>query len=144
MLKFDTNLEEVKKYLNENDGCTHLIVKKIDGIFVTVYKTRNLRLVEDSLCINEENQPEVFIACDRLERTDYGFRNEWSEEGTTYETFIYNIKSNSNLELGIHEIDKSIKELKDMLSRLQNDRSFLFFEWLDRHERETDWGSVVT
>lgn len=144
MIKFDMNLEEVKNYLNENDGCTHLIVKKMDGIFVTVYKTRNLHLVGDSLCIDEENQPEIFIACDRLERTDYGFKNEWVDEGTSYETFIYNIKSNSNLESGIHEIDKSIKELKDMLSRLQNDRSFLFFEYLDRHKREMDWGSVVT
>lgn len=134
-------MEEVKKYLDENDGCTHLIVRKMDGIFVTVYKTRNLRLVGDSLCIDEENHPEVFIACDQLMRTDYGFRNEWFDEGTSYETFIYNIKSNSNLDLGIHEIDKSIKELKDMLSRLQNERSFLFLEWLDREEKENeiDW-----
>ena len=144
MLKFDTNLEEIKKYLNENDGCTYLVVKKIDGIFVTVYKTRNLRLVEGSLCVDEENQPEVFIACNRLERTDYGFRSEWSDEGTTYETFIYNIKLNSNLSLGIDEIGKSIKELKDMLNKLQNERQFLLLEWLDRNEREMDWGSVVT
>ena len=136
-------IEEVKKYLNENDGCTYLIVQKIDSIFVTVYKTRNLRLVEDSLCIDEKNYPEVFIACDRLERTDYGFYNEWSDEGTTHETFIYNIKSNSNLNSGIHEIDKSIKELKDMLTKLQNERQFLFFEWLDRAERETDWRNII-
>ena len=129
-------LEDVKKYLNENDGCTYLVVKKIDDIFVAVYKTRNLRLVEDSLCVDGENQPEVFIACDRLERTDYGFYNEWSDEGTTYETFIYNIKSNSNLKLGISEIDKSIKALKEMLTNLQYSRSFLFHEWLDREERE--------
>lgn len=135
-------IEEVKKYLNENDGCTYLVVKKIDDIFVTVYKTRNLRLVEDSLCVDEENHPEVFIACDRLERTDYGFYNEWSDEGTTYETFIYNIKSNSNLELGIREIDKSIKILKDMLADLQHSKSFLFLEWLDRAERETNWRDV--
>lgn len=131
-------LEDVKKYLNENDGCTYLVVKKIDDIFVAVYKTRNLRLVEDSLCVDGENQPEVFIACDRLERTDYGFYNEWSDEGTTYETFIYNIKSNSNLKLGISEIDKSIKALKEMLTNLQYSRSFLFHEWLDREEREMD------
>ena len=137
-------IEEVRKYLNENDGCTYLIVKKIDDIFVTVYKTRNLRLVEDSLCIDEENQPEVFIACDRLDRTDYGFYNEWSDEGTTYETFVYNIKSNANLDLGIHEIDKSIKTLRDMLTNLQNSRSFLFLEWLDREEREMDWRGIVS
>ena len=144
MLKSDMTLEDVRKYLNENDGCTHLVVKKRDGIFVTVYKTRNLRLVGDSLCINEENHPEVFIACDRLERTVYGFRNEWFDEGTTYETFIYNIKSNSNLHSGIHEIDKSIKELKDMLNKLQNERQFLLLEWLDRNEREIDWRNAVT
>ena len=136
-------IEEVKNYLNENDGCTYLIVKKIDDIFVTVYKTRNLRIVEDSLCIDEENQPGVFITCDRLYRTDYGFHNEWFDDGTTYETFIYNIKSNSNLELGIHEIDKSIKILKDMLANLLHSRSFLYLEWLDRHEREMDWRNVV-
>lgn len=130
------NLEDVKKYLNENDGCTYLVVKKMDGIFVTVYKTRNLRIVEDSLCIDEENQSNVSIPCDRLERTDYGFYIEWFDEGTTYETFIYNIKLTSNLNLGIREIDKSIKELKDMLTKLQNERSFLFLEWLDRRERE--------
>lgn len=135
-------LEELRNYLNENDGCTHLVVKKMDDIFVTVYKTRNLRLVEDSLCIDGENQPEVFIACDRLERTDYGFYNEWSDDGTTYKTFIYNIKFNSNLNSGIHEIDKSIKELKDMLTKLQNERQFLFLEWLDREEKETDWRDV--
>jgi hypothetical protein len=129
-------LEEVKNYLNENYGCTYLVVKKRNGIFVTVYKTRNIRLAENSLCINEENQPKVFIACDQLERTDYGFYNQWSDEGTSYETFIYNIKSNSNLDLGIHEIDKSIKTLKDMLTNLQNSRSLLFLEWLDREERE--------
>ena len=128
-------LEQVKKYLNENDGCTYLVVKKIDDIFVTVYKTRNLRLVEDSLCVDEENQPDVFIACDRLEKTDYGFHNKWFDEGTTYEIFIYNIKSNSNLNLGIHEIDKTIKTLKEMLADLQHSRSFLFLEWLDRNER---------
>lgn len=138
------NLEEVKKYLNENDGCTYLIVQKIDSIFVTVYKTRNLRLVEDSLCVDEENHPEVFIACDRLDRTDYGFYNEWFDEGTTHETFIYNIKLNSNLSLGIDEIGKSIKELKDMLNKLQNERQFLFLEWLDRQEREIDWRDVVS
>lgn len=137
-------LEEVKNYLNENYGCTYLVVKKKNGIFVTVYKTRNIRLAENSLCINEENQPKVFIACDQLERTDYGFYNQWSDEGITYKTFIYNIKSNSNLDLGIHEIDKSIKTLKDMLTNLQNSRSFLFFEWLDRHEREMDWRDVVS
>lgn len=137
------NLEEVKKYLNENDRCTYLVVKKTDDIFVTVYKTRNLCLVEDSLCVDGENQPEVFIACDRLERTDYGFYNEWSSDGTTYKTFIYNIKFNSNLGLGIDEIGKSIKELKDMLGKLQNERQFLLFEWLDRKERETDWRNVV-
>lgn len=136
-------LEEVKKYLRDNDECTYLVVKKIDGIFVTVYKTRNLRIVADSLCIDEENQPEVFIACDRLERTDYGFYNEWFDEGTTYETFIYNIKLNSNLNLGIREIDNSIKDLKEMLTNLQYSRSFLFHEWLDREERETDWRNVI-
>lgn len=138
------NLEEVRKYLKENDGCTYLIVKKIDDIFVTVYKTRNLRLVEDSLCVDEENQPEVFIACDKLERTDYGFYHAWSDEGTIYETFIYNIKLNSNLKLGIHEIDKSIKILKDILADLQHSKSFLFLEWLDREEREMDWRNVVS
>ncbi len=130
------NLEEVKNYLNENGECTYLVVQKIDSIFVTVYKTRNLRLVEDSLCIDEENYPKVFIACDRIEKTDYGFYHEWIDEGTSYVTFIYNIKSNSNLNLGIHEIDKSINTLKDMLTSLQNSRSFLFLEWLDREERE--------
>lgn len=132
------NLEEVKKYLNENDECTYLVVKKMDGIFVTVYKTRNLRLVEDSLCVYEENQPEVFIDYDRIEKTDYGFYNQWFDEGTSFETFIYNIKSNSNLKSGINEIDKSIKTLKDMLTNLQNSRSFLFLEWLDREERENN------
>ena len=128
-------IEEVKKYLRDNDGCTYLVVKKMDDIFVTVYKTRNLRLDEGLLCVDEENQPKIFIACDRLERTDYGFYNEWVDEGTTYETFIYNIKSNSNLNLGIREIDKSIKDLKEMLTDLQHSRSFLFLEWLDREER---------
>ena len=137
-------IEEVRKYLRDNDGCTYLVVKKIDSIFVSVYNTRNLRLVEDSLCIDEKNYPEFFIACDLLERTDYGFYNEWSYEGTTHETFIYNIKSNSNLDSGIHEIDKSIKEIKDMLTKLQNERQFLFLEWLDRAERETDWIDVVS
>ena len=137
------NLEEVKKYLRDNCGCTHLVVKKRDGIFVTVYKTRNLRLVENSLYVDEENHPDVFISCDRLVKTDYGFYNNWSDEGTTYETFIYNIKSNSNLELGIHEIDKSIKELKDMLARLQNERSFLFLEFLDKEERLFDWRGEI-
>ena len=136
-------LEDVKKYLNENDGCTYLVVQKIDSIFVTVYKTRNLRLVEDSLCIDEENYPKVFIACDRLERTDYGFYNEWFDDSTTHETFIYNIKSNSNLDSGIHEIDKSINEIKDMLAKLQNEKRFLFLEWLDRAERETDWRKII-
>lgn len=130
------NLEDVRKYLNENDGCTYLVVKKMDGIFVTVYKTRNLRIVSNSLCVDEENQPEIFIDCDRIEKTDYGFYDEWFDEGTSYETFIYNIKLNSNLKLGIHEIDKSIKTLKDMLTSLQNSKSFLFLEWLDREERE--------
>ena len=129
-------LEEVKKYLRDNDDCTYLVVKKMDGIFVTVYKTRNLRIVSDSLCVDEENQPEIFIDCDRIEKTDYGFYDVWFDEGTSYETFIYNIKSNSNLNLGIREIDKSIKELKDMLTKLQNEKSFLFLEWLDREERE--------
>lgn len=128
-------LEQVKKYLNENDGCTYLVVKKMDDIFVTVYKTRNLRLVKDSLCVDEENQPEIFIDCDQIEKTDYGFHYVWFEEGTSYETFIYNIKSNSNLNLGIHEIDKTIKALKEMLADLQHSRSFLFLEWLDRNER---------
>lgn len=137
-------IEEVRKYLNENDGCTYLVVKKIDDIFVTVYKTRNLRIVEDSLRIDEENQPGVFIACDRLDRTDYGFHNEWFDEGTTYETFIYNIKFNSNLDSGIHEIDKSIKIIKDMLANLLHSRSFLFLEWLDREEREMDWRGIVS
>lgn len=132
------NLEEVKKYLSENYQCTYLVVKKVDDIFVTVYKTRTLRLVGDSLCINRENKPDVFIACDRLERTDYGFYNEWFDEGTTHETFIYNIKLNPNLKLGIREIDKSIKALEDMLINLQNSRSFLFLEWLDRAERDMD------
>lgn len=137
-------LEDVKNYLCDNDGCTYLVVKKMDGIFVTVYKTRNLRLVKDSLCVDEENQPEIFIDCDRLEKTNYGFYNEWFDEGTTYETFIYNIKLNSNLKLGIDEIDKSINTLKDMLANLQNSKSFLFLEWLDRVEREMDWRNVVT
>lgn len=128
-------LEQVKKYLNENDGCTYLVVKKMDDIFVTVYKTRNLHVVKDSLCVDEENQPEIFIDCDQIEKTDYGFHNEWIDEGTSYETFIYNIKSNSNLNLGIHEIDKTIKTLKEMLADLQHSRSFLFLEWLDRNER---------
>lgn len=131
-------IEEVKKYLRDNDGCTYLVVKKMDGIFVTVYKTRNLRIVSDSLCVDEENQPEIFIDCDRLEKTDYGFCNVWFDEGTSYETFIYNIKLNSNLNLGIHEIDKSIKDLKEMLTDLQHSRSFLFLEWLDREERENN------
>jgi hypothetical protein len=95
------------------------------------------------LCINEENQPKVFIACDQLERTDYGFYNQWYDEGTSYETFIYNIKSNSNLDLGIHEIDKSIKTLKEILTDIQYSRSLLFLEWLDREEREIDWRNVV-
>lgn len=137
-------LEQVRNYLNENDGCTYLVVKKMDNIFVTVYKTRNLRLVKNSLCVDEENQPEIFIDCDQIEKTDYGFYNEWFDEGTTYETFIYNIKSNSNLDSGIHEIDKSIKILKDMLANLQHSRSFLYLEWLDREEREIDWSGVVS
>lgn len=128
-------IEEVKKYLRDNDGCTYLVVKKMDGIFVTVYKTRNLRIVSDSLCIDEENQPEFFIDCDQLEKTDYGFCNVWFDDGTSYETFIYNIELNSNLNLGIREIDKSIKDLKEMLTDLQHSRSFLFLEWLDREER---------
>jgi hypothetical protein len=137
-------LEDVKKYLNENDGCTYLVVKKMDGIFVTVYKTRNLRIVSDSLCIDEENQPEIFIDCDRIEKTDYGFRDVLFDEGTKYETFIYNIKLNSNLNLGIREIDKSIKDLKEMLTDLQHSRSLLFLEWLDREEREIDWRNVIS
>jgi hypothetical protein len=138
------NLKEVEKYLSENYQCTYLVVKKVDGIFVTVYKTRNLRLVGDSLCINRENKADVFIACDRLERTDYGFYNEWFDEGTTHETFIYNIKLNPNLRLGIREINKSIKALEDMLTNLQNSRSFLFLEWLDRAEGELDYRDVVS
>ena len=137
-------LEEVKKYLQKNDGCTYLIVKKMDGVFVTVYKTRNLRIVSDSLCVEEENQPEIFIACDRLEKTDYGFYNKWFDEGTSFETFIYNIKKNRNLHLGIKEIDKSIKDLKEMLTSLQNSRSFLYLEWLDKSEREMALGNVVS
>jgi hypothetical protein len=137
-------LEEVKNYLNENYGCTYLVVKKMDGIFVTVYKTRNLRVAENSLCIDEENQPEIFIDCDRIEKTDYGFYDVWYDEGTSYETFIYNIKSNSNLDLGIHEIDKSIKTLKKILTDLQYSRSLLFLEWLDREERDIDYRNAIS
>ena len=62
------NLEELKNYIRDNDNNTYLIVKKIDGIHVTVYKTRNVSVRDDSLWIFEKNYAECYIGYDKLNK----------------------------------------------------------------------------
>lgn len=126
--------EKIKAYIDKCmvNEATLLVVNVYDGVHVDIFKTKEIRVHENWIRVVSWDDC-VGFGIHSVELTNYGFVSNWSEDGHSYETRVYNLKWTRNLELANEFIKSIIDDIERMKRELEKSYNLLHFEWYDRY-----------
>lgn len=122
-----------RKYVEENDRYTFVIINIHDGYTVDVFKSRNLTACNNGRGMYcEEGEMYGYVGSFKTEILPNGFKQTCYDDGHVDETYMFNLKNKEALMDAQKVLGDISNELKKIKKELDIYTNFLWCEWCDR------------
>ena len=124
---------DYKRYVEDNDRYTFVVIHIYDRYTVEVFKSRNLQLEGRGMgMFCQEGEHYGGVGGCSTEILPNGFKETIYDDGHMDETYMFNTKDKQGL-LDAQKVLQNIStELKTMKSDIDDYSNFLWCEWCDR------------